>query len=437
MNRKFLSLLTAAAICFTGCEAKVTEADADKEVLELVEKYGYEIDGFSEVALATLYTMDVHDFLGMYGASKNEGALETYIQNRMWLTEEYGFDNEENMKIALNAELEDFLHMYTVGKAVVNAEAVTDLADKYLLMCQVNNIAVESYEYTGKIKAQAPSDEVHFDGTEDDVILFIQKYITDEARNGYFYFEINDEDGVIDAYWSADKALLNEDNFKDEYEWTIKDIADGKPIIGSAFSDYTYCGTSLFTVGNAQNGILATDEDDFYSNYWNSPYSDYYMYVSENEAIENNTKDIADKFNFLNPDDIGAANNNASHIWKTYKEILYDYLPEKYDSRKKWYFGNDTEDNSPVIFINGEDITAEVPLDDYLEPDPGGYYYCPVSTSSFQYHLCLWSEKPIPDKYKLPYDELIVLFTEEEQLNAAKEGNLIGIHPTPYFYSKY
>ncbi|MBQ5319841.1 MAG: hypothetical protein J6K17_12170 [Oscillospiraceae bacterium] len=431
MNKKILALLTSAALCLTGCSAKITIDDADEDVLELLEDCDYDIEDFSEVALTTLYSMDMDEFLALHDMD-DEDEFEEYVYDVTSYYDWYNFDSKKDMEKALNATLEDTLLVYKFYSAYLNSMAVGYLAETYAVICDSNDVSIDDIEFSGKIKAKSPSGKVKFNGEEKDLNLFIQQCINEKARNGYYYVELDDSGETDKAYWSDDKDLIKDDsNFEDEYEYDLRDIAEGEPIICGFDSDFTFKGTNAYKIAKKQQGFSDYDEETFINN-WFYLLGDYYLEELILEEVNDNIEDIADD-NFVNPHDITEANSNAKAVNTAAACVLTLASIDGYDFGEVYSFGNESQYELENIQIGNETFD----FSEYLGSEFPGYFYVTFNPNTYSVYTAMWSEDPIPDKYKVPHEELIEIFDEDEQMDAAKDGNLIGIHPSIEYWTNY
>ncbi|MBQ5318916.1 MAG: hypothetical protein J6K17_07470 [Oscillospiraceae bacterium] len=419
MNKKIFALLTAVALCLTGCSAKVTEKDADEDVLELVDDCGFDIEDFSEPALEVLYTMDVNDLVGFYDIYDEddfEYVISEYISNRSFCY----FDNEKDAKKAVNAEFEDMLLMYKVEQACLNAQAIGYLTETYSAICENNGESVDDFECTGKIKAKAPSGEVKFNGKDKDLILFIQKCINEDARNGYFYFEY-EYDGEYEFYWSADKSMIDDDdNFDDEYEWDLGDIAEGEPVIGACCYDdvdIIYSGTNLYKAVKNEDFVNDADEEEFQNYYWSTYFSVSYMIESLQEEIDENIEDVVGDKN-VNPVKTDEANANAKQAFIAIASAITQAGI------------NGEVIDAEIIEISEDNLYAYgIDLSMYLGDSFEGYAMSRVDPSNYAVYMTIWSDKPIPEKYRETLLNDYQSMDDDWQSEALKDGQMIGMYP--------
>lgn len=431
MKKKIFALLMAAALCLTGCSAKVTEKDADKDVLELLEDCDYDIEELSEAARTVLFQMDMDEFLDMYDA-EDDDEFEEYVDYYLEWYGDFGIDSKKDMEKILGAELEDMLIIYSIHSAYCNVTALNDIADTYVAICEDTDADIDDIELSGKIKSKAPSGKAKFNGKKDDLELFIQKCISEDARNGYFYIEL-DDDGVGEAYWSADKDTINDDsNFDEEYEYDLRDIAEGEPIIAAYDADWQYNGTNVYKAMKKLDRYSSTSEEDFLYRYWYYPVDDVDLLYDEaaeeiGEALDEYMKDSLGK-EYVDPNKIEEANRNAKICHTVCSSMLTQLAISNVS------FNSDAEFETIEFGPSIDDVieltwsTANSPdydISEYLGNQYDGYAYVVFNPRTYAVHYALWSEKPIPDEYKIIEDR----YDTEKLDEAAQDGQIIGCCP--------
>lgn len=435
MKKKIFALLMAAALCLTGCSAKVTEKDADKDVLELLEDCDYDIEELSEAARTILFQMDMDEFLSMYNV-EDDDEFEGYVDLHLEWYGSYGVDSKKDMEKILEAELEDMLIIHSIYSSYCNAYALGEVINAYATTCEEQDVDVDKREFSGKIKSKVPSGKVKFNGKNGDLELFIQKCMNDNARNGYYYIEL-DRSGMVDeAYWSDDKAAISDDsNHNDEYEYDLNDIAEGEPIVIGYDASWSITGTNVYKIAKKSDEYSNVAEEDFICDYWYYTIEDDvfpYKKAREeiNELISECMEDDLGK-KYVSANRMNEANANAKIVHTACATLLTKIAIDNFTFKSDAEY--ETMEFGPYIdeAVEVTWSTLKKPegynfeLRRYLGSEYDGYAYVVFDPRTYAVHYALWSEKPIPDEYKTFENN----FDSEKLKDIAEDGQIIGCYP--------
>ena len=332
------------AISFTACTDQLIDYEVENRWTELLNKNNIDYQSFSDAAKDAIYGMrwdSDYDFVDAIDKCRES-------------VSSYGASSMEIEAIA-KAGVEDCFIAANISMAYANAQAIDYAVNYYCEQCYSLGNSVDGGEYFFKISSTPSSGTVKYSGKKSDLYKFLNKYLHNEARNGYCYIKINEYNKPISVLWSYDrfdKAQLDNEMFSDYID--AENIQNGSSVIG-AYPGYFNLG-NLMIYRTAMNTSVS---DHYYSK--NITYNDMDYTIEEMEESY-----IADFIGAISDDDTKSPEESSTSPKMSAQELADNIEAANY--------------NAKLAYTNAATYITKTEISGYKVND--GWYIADLSAES-------------------------------------------------------